>query len=58
VDFSGPVTAWSVLAYGQTTNLRSPHSTDQLGLFASRRLRRAWYTEAEIAANLARQYRP
>jgi acyl-homoserine-lactone acylase len=58
VDFSGPVTAWSVLAYGQTTDLRSPHSRDQLPIFAGHRLRRAWYTEADIAANLRRQYRP
>ena len=58
VDFSGPVTGWSVLAYGQTSDLRSPHSSDQLPIFASQRLRRAWYTETDILANLARQYRP
>ena len=58
VDFSGPVAGWSVLAYGQTTNLQSPHSADQLPLFAARRLRRAWYAESDIAANLRRQYRP
>lgn len=58
VDFSGPVTGWSVLAYGQTTNLASPHSADQLPLFAAHKLRRAWYTEAEIAANTSRTYRP
>jgi acyl-homoserine lactone acylase PvdQ len=58
VDFSGPVTGWSVLAYGQTTNLASAHSADQLPLFAARKLRRAWYSEADIAANLRRQYRP
>jgi acyl-homoserine-lactone acylase len=58
VDFSPPVTGWSVLAYGQTTNLDSPHSRDQISIFASHRLRRAWYTEAEIKANLEREYRP
>jgi acyl-homoserine-lactone acylase len=58
VDFSGPVTGWSVLAYGQTTDPASRHSSDQLRIFASRRLRRAWYTEAEIAANLRQEYRP
>jgi acyl-homoserine-lactone acylase len=58
VDFSGPTTGWSVLAYGQTANLDSPHSRDQIALFASHRLRRAWYTEAEIRAHLAREYRP
>jgi acyl-homoserine-lactone acylase len=58
VDFSQPTTGWSVLAYGQTTNLDSPHSRDQIRIFADHQLRRAWYTEAEIRANLAREYRP
>lgn len=58
VDFSRPATAWSVLAYGQTTRQDSPHSSDQLRLFASHRLRRAWYSEPDIKANLERSYRP
>lgn len=58
VDFSGAVTGWSVLAYGQTTALESPHSSDQLRIFAAHALRRAWYSEADIRANLERQYRP
>jgi acyl-homoserine-lactone acylase len=58
VDFSGPVTGWSVLAYGQTSSLESTHSRDQIKVFAEHRLRRAWYTEAEIKGNLIREYRP
>ena len=58
VDFSPPVTGWSVLAYGQTSNLDSPHSRDQIRIFADHKLRRAWYTEADIRANLEREYRP
>jgi acyl-homoserine-lactone acylase len=58
VDFSQPVTGWSVLAYGQTTSVDSPHSRDQIRIFADHKLRRAWYTEAEIKANLEREYRP
>ncbi|HEY0872757.1 MAG TPA: penicillin acylase family protein [Vicinamibacterales bacterium] len=58
VDFSRPGQAWSVLAYGQTTNPQSPHSSDQLPIFANHKLRRAWYSEAEIKANLLREYRP
>ncbi len=58
VDFARPVTGWSVLAYGQTTNLDSPHSRDQIRLFAAHRLRRAWFTEGEIRANREREYRP
>ena len=58
VDFSPPVTGWSVLAYGQTTDLHSPHSTDQIRIFASHELRRAWYTEEEIRSHTTREYRP
>ena len=58
VDFAPPVTGWSVLAYGQTTDLTSPHSRDQIGIFARSALRRAWYTEAEIMSNLERSYQP
>jgi acyl-homoserine-lactone acylase len=59
VDFSTPTpTAWSVLAYGQTTDLASPHSRDQIQLLAGRRLRRAWFRPDEIRANLEREYRP
>ena len=58
VDFSKPGEAWSVLAYGQTTKPDSPHSSDQLQLFADHKLRRAWYSEADIKANLRREYKP
>ena len=58
VHFTRPVTAWSVLAYGQTTNLDSPHSRDQIRLFANHELRPVWFSEEAIAANLARRYRP
>ena len=46
------------VAYGQTTNQQSPHSSDQMQLFAGHELRRAWYSEADIRANLLREYRP
>ena len=58
VDFSKPGQAWSILAYGQTTRPESPHSSDQLRMFAEHRLRRAWYSEADIKANLLKEYRP
>jgi acyl-homoserine-lactone acylase len=58
VHFTRPVTAWSVLAYGQTTDLDSPHSRDQIQLFANHELRPVWFSEEAIAANLERRYRP
>lgn len=58
IEFTKPITAYSVLAYGQTSNLKSKHSTDQLRLFANHQYKRAWFSEADIKANLERQYRP
>ena len=58
VHFTDPITAWSVLAYGQTRDLGSPHSRDQIRLFANHRLRPVWFSEAAIAEHLERRYRP
>ncbi len=58
VHFTRPVVAWSVLAYGQTSRGESPHSRDQIRIFASHQLRPAWFTDAEIAAHTERSYRP
>jgi acyl-homoserine-lactone acylase len=58
VQFTRPVTAWSLLAYGQTTSRDSPHSRDQIRLFANHELRPVWFSEEAIAANLERRYRP
>jgi len=58
VHFTRPVQAYSVLAYGQTTNRASPHSRDQIRIFAGRDLRPAWYSAADIAAHVEREYRP
>jgi acyl-homoserine-lactone acylase len=58
VHFAQPVRAESVLAYGQTTRLSSPHSTDQLRMFGAHQLRPVWFSEQEIAGHVERQYRP
>ena len=58
VEFSKPINAFSVLAYGQTTNAASRHSSDQIALFANHQYKRVWFSEAEIKANLEREYRP
>ncbi|HKA20697.1 MAG TPA: penicillin acylase family protein [Blastocatellia bacterium] len=58
VEFSKPVKAYSVLAYGQTANPDSKHSRDQIGLFANHELKPVWFTESEIKSNLESEYRP
>lgn len=58
VNFTKPVRAQGILAYGQSSNPASPHSRDQIKLFADNKLRPIWFTEAEVKANLEREYRP
>ena len=58
VHFTRPLQAFSVLAYGQTADRSSPHSRDQIRIFAGRELRPAWFTEAEVVAHTEREYRP
>jgi acyl-homoserine-lactone acylase len=58
VHFTRPMQAFSVLAYGETTDRASPHSRDQIRIFAGRDLRPAWFTDAEVAAHTEREYRP
>jgi acyl-homoserine-lactone acylase len=58
VEFTSPPTAYSVVAYSQSDDPRSPHHTDQSDLFAAERWKRAWFTEEDIAAHLERSYHP
>ncbi len=58
VEFAQPVKAYSILAYGQTTDSNSPHSRDQIALYAKHQYKKIWFSEAEIKANLERAYRP
>ncbi len=58
VHFTRPVTAFSVLAYGQSSRPRSPHGLDQIRLYASHQLRPVWFYPADIARHVERRYRP
>ena len=58
VHFTRPIEAFSVLAYGQTGDPASPHSADQIRLFANHQLRPVWFHEADVKAHLEREYRP
>jgi acyl-homoserine-lactone acylase len=58
IEFSKPLQAYSILAYGQTGNLESKHSKDQAALFAAHQYKKAWFTEAEILAHVERSYHP
>lgn len=58
VEFTSPPTAYSVVAYSQSNDPKSPHFADQTRLFADEKWKRAWFTEEDIARNLERSYRP
>jgi acyl-homoserine-lactone acylase len=52
VEFGRPVRARTLLGYGNASQPRSPHRTDQLPLFARKEMRPVWRTRAEVEANL------
>lgn len=58
-DPEGEVRSYSIHQYGSATqNEESPHYADQVPLFARRELKPVWFDEADIRANLEREYRP
>jgi acyl-homoserine-lactone acylase len=52
VDFGDPIQARTALVYGNASQPGSPHRTDQLRLFAEKRLRPVWRTREAVEANL------
>lgn len=58
VEFGEVPRAYSILAYGQSTREGSPHSTDQLGMFASHEMKPVAFTEEAIREATVREYRP
>jgi len=52
VEFSDPVKARVLTAYGSSTQPGSPHRGDQLELFARQEMRPVWRKRSEIEANL------
>jgi acyl-homoserine-lactone acylase len=58
VEFTSPPTAYSICAYSQSGDPKSPHHTDQSVLFAKEEFKRVYYTEEDIAKHLERSYHP
>ncbi|MCI0397199.1 MAG: acylase [Chloroflexi bacterium] len=58
-DANGQVHSRSIHQFGSATaRPDSPHYADQVPLFAQRQLKPVWLDEADIRANLEREYRP
>jgi acyl-homoserine-lactone acylase len=58
VEFTNPVRAYSVLAYGESSRPGSPHHDDQAAMFAANRMKPVAFTEADIERTTIRRYRP
>jgi acyl-homoserine-lactone acylase len=58
IEFSRPLKAYSVLAYGETDNPSSRHNSDQVRLFAEHKFKPVWFAEQDIKGNLERAYHP
>ena len=58
-DKDGNVSSMSVHQFGSATlHPESPHYADQAPLLANRQLKPVWFDEADIRANLEREYVP
>ena len=58
-DEHGDVSSRSIHQYGSATlDESSPHYADQVPLFVARETKPVWLDEADIRANLEREYRP
>lgn len=58
VEFSSPPKAYSILAYGQSNNPKSPHHADQAAMFAKNEMKPVAFTEKDIQASMLKTYRP
>ncbi|MFA6239582.1 MAG: acylase [Candidatus Hydrogenedentales bacterium] len=58
-DKDGKLHSRAIHQYGSATSRpESPHYADQVPLFVARETRPVWFDEADIRANLEREYRP
>jgi len=58
VEFSDPLKAYSILAYGQSNNPESLHHTDQVELFSNNKMKKVAFSEVDIQRDLIKSYRP
>jgi acyl-homoserine-lactone acylase len=52
IEFSNPIRAMALTSYGNATQPGSPHTNDQLQMFANKKLRPVWRSRSDILAHL------
>jgi|HubBroStandDraft_1064217.scaffolds.fasta_scaffold01390_6 acyl-homoserine-lactone acylase len=58
VEFTDSPTAYSVLAYSESSDAASPHFADQSRMFTQGEWKRVWFSEADIRNHTEREYHP
>jgi len=58
VEFTDPPTAYSIMAYSESSNPHSAHYNDQTALFAREDYKPVWFSEQDIAKHTERAYHP
>ena len=58
IEFSSPLRAMSLVAYGNASRTGSPHRTDQFALFSRKEFKPVWRTRSEVEAHLERRETP
>jgi acyl-homoserine-lactone acylase len=58
VEFTDTPTAYSVLAYSQSSDPASPHFADQSRMFTQGEWKRVWFSESDIHEHTEREYHP
>jgi acyl-homoserine-lactone acylase len=52
VQFTKPLQAYSLYAFGQSDDPASPHYADQVNLFSEKRMKRAYFSRAELEGHI------
>jgi acyl-homoserine lactone acylase PvdQ len=58
VEFASSPLARSLLVNGESADSRSPHYTDQAGLYSAGKFKDAWFTLRDIRKHVERKYTP
>ncbi|HEY1706969.1 MAG TPA: penicillin acylase family protein [Rhizomicrobium sp.] len=53
VEFTKPLRAYSLYAFGQSDDPKSPHYADQVRLFSEKKMKPAYFSKAELAGHIS-----